>query len=95
MLAHQHQPGDGGAGAVLQPREIRIGEDAPFRKGGTQQRGGMGFQGEMQMPLILHHLLAQRHGGQRHRRFLRRQGDAGQERQVVLVGDAAQGAHRP
>ena len=49
----------------------------------------------MQVAIVLDHLLAGRHRRQIDVRFELRHRDAAEQRQIVLVAGALQGAHRP
>jgi hypothetical protein len=94
-LTHQHQARDRDSLAVPD-RGKRVGaQDAARRKAGAHERGWMRLQGQRQAPIVLHHMRAERHRGQSRVRlgFARR--GAYEQRQIVLVADPVEAAHRP
>ena len=72
-----------------------VPHDAARVEIGAQERHRMRLQRQMQVAIVLDHLLARQHRRQRDVRLELRHGDAREQRQVVLVARALQRAHRP
>ena len=95
-LAHQHQPGDGDALAALDAGE-RVGAlDAARVEARAHEGDRMGLQRQRQTAVILDHM-----GAERHRRQLgvglavALRAALREQRQIVLIADAVEAAHRP
>ena len=67
-LAHQHEPGDRHASAGDNVGQKLVPDDAARIEVGAQERHRMRLQRQMQMPVILDHLLARQHRRQTRRR---------------------------
>ena len=76
-------------------RQLLVGHDPAHRKIAAQKRDRMRLQRQMQMPIILDHLLARGHFRQIDVRFELRHFDPRKQRQIVLVAGALQRPHRP
>ncbi len=95
-LAHQHQPGDGDAVAGLQRRQRLGAPDAARVEAGAHEGDRMRFQRQRQAAVVLDHMGAERHRRQLGVGLAVAFGAAQREqRQIVLVADAAEAAHRP
>ena len=94
-LAHQHEPADGDAAAGRQAGKLLVAQNIAPLEFAAQERHRMRLERQMQMPIILDHLLAGRHRRQMRVGLDLVHGRARKQRQIVLVAGAAQGADRP
>ena len=88
-LPHQHQAGDGDASARSHAGELLVAHDAAPVELAAQERHRMRLQRQMQMPIVLDHLLAEPHRRQRGIGLDLRHLDAREQRQIVLVARCA------
>ena len=72
-----------------------MAHDAARLEVGAQERHRMRLQRQVQMAIVLDHLLARRHRRQMHVGLHLRHRRAREQRQIVLVAGAAQSFHRP
>ncbi len=94
-LAHQHETGDGDAAAGRGCGKPLVAENAAAVEFAAQERDRVRLERQMQMTVVLDHVLADEHGRQGDIGFERRRGRAGKQRQIILVAGAAQRPHCP
>ena len=94
-LTHQHDPADGDAPARLDGGKQLVAHDAARIEIAAQERHRMRLQRQMQMAIILDHLLARQHRRQMRVGLHLRHRSAREQRQIVLVAGPLKRLHGP
>ena len=88
-LAHQHHAGDAHARAVARALQIGARENAFARDARAEEAHGMGFERKPQGAVVVHHMLRERHDGERDLRFSTRFARRGVIEQTVAAAPSA------